>query len=119
MSAKAYPLARIGNLARKLGVSFGQAASLCGRKGARRRAELIGWQPKPETRVVRKRRASVPWAQATRVAETFLENPGRWESQAACAAEHRMAVQTLNSAIWRLRSRLGRPPRHDKRRAVA
>lgn len=83
------------------------------------RAGLIGWQPPPVPRVVRKRAASVPWAQATRVAEKFLAEPGRWASQAECAAEHRMALQTLNSAIWRVRSLEGRAPRHDKRRDVA
>lgn len=34
-----YPFQRIQNLARKLGISFREAAQLCGRKGARRRQE--------------------------------------------------------------------------------
>ena len=35
----AYALQRIENLARKLGISFREAAALCGRKGSRRRRE--------------------------------------------------------------------------------
>lgn len=34
-----YPLQRIQNLANRLGISFAEAASLCARKGARRRRE--------------------------------------------------------------------------------
>lgn len=35
----AYSLQRIQNLARRLGITFREAAKLCGRKGSRRRRE--------------------------------------------------------------------------------
>lgn len=34
-----YPLQRIENLAKRLGISFAEAAALCAKKGARRRRE--------------------------------------------------------------------------------
>lgn len=47
-----YPFQRIQNLAKKLGISFREAARLCGRKGARIRQErqcacLAEANPKP------------------------------------------------------------------------